>query len=388
MSEVTVLNVAGSVPGVLHLAPLIFEMKNRRGIRPVFVRASRNQDALLYETFFRDIHLPDPDIQVDAVAASPVRQAAAMMQNLEGILLDVEPDAVLLAGSENTDTFAGLAAVKLGFPLVHVDSGIRGGETPEEIDGIVTDSVSDLLFVGERQATANLVREGRPPEKIFFVGNVAIDSMVMNFERIVASTCVERLGLRSKGYAVLTLQHLSTLTGKERAVRLAAALNELQRWVRIIFVPHPRTTARLRQTASLKPFESISNLRRIDPLGYIDFIKLLRDSLFVVTDSGGVEEESTALKIPCLTLSSTTSHPVTVKQGSNRLVGADSRLLVEEAMKIIGGEAAPARHPEKWDGLASKRIVDVLLDWRERFKHLHADVRDRMTWPERPGRVA
>lgn len=388
MSEVVVLNVAGSVPGVVHLAPLIFEMKNRRGIRPIFLRAGRDQDALAYETFFRDFDLPEPDIQLDAGAGSPVRQAGAIMQSLEGILLDVKPDAVLLAGSDNTSTFAGLAAVKLGFPLVQADSGIRGGDMSVDIDGIVTDAVSDLLFVGERQAAANLVREGRPQDKIFFVGNVAIDTMVMNFERIVGSTCVERLGLRPKGYAILTLRHLSTLTDEESAGKLAAAIKELQRWVQIIFAPHPRTTARLQQAAWLKPFESMSNMQCIDPLGYVDWMKLLRDSLFVVTDSGGVEEESTALKIPCLTLSFTTSHPVTVKQGTNRLVGADSRLLAGEAMKIIGGEASPMRHPEKWDGLASKRIVDVLLDWGERFKLLHADIRDRMTWPEQPGRVA
>lgn len=382
MIDLKILNVVGCRPNFVKIAPLMAEMKKRPGITPVLAHTGQHYDTVMSDVFFRDLELPEPNIYLNIGSGSHARQMALMCQAFEGLLLDVNPDLVLVVGDVNSTVSASLTAIKLGFPVAHVEAGLRSfdREMPEEINRVVTDAIADMLFATEKSAVRNLLREGVPREKIFFVGNVMIDTLMMNAPKIAHSNALERFGLVPKSYALVTLHRPSNVDDKEALVQIAEALEELQGHTKIVFPVHPRTVARLERFGIWERLTGLPNIKVIEPLGYIDFTKLMGESLMVLTDSGGVQEESTALGIPCLTVRKNTERPVTITQGTNRLVGNDKKKIVAEGLKIIDGMLIPRRTPEKWDGMAAKRVIDILVKNAEKIKQLHRSVRERDLW--------
>jgi UDP-N-acetylglucosamine 2-epimerase (non-hydrolysing) len=379
MSSLKILNVIGCRPNFIKIAPLMREMKKRAGIEPILVHTGQHYDQAMSDVFFRDLEIPQPDVCLNVGSGSYARQVALILQGLEQVLLDVNPDLVLVVGDVNSTVASALTAIPLGYPVAHVEAGLRSfdREMPEEINRVLTDAVADFLFATERSAVRNLRREGRPPEQIFFVGNVMIDTLVLNADQIARSTILERFSLSPRTYAVVTLHRPSNVDDPRPLERVTKALGRLQRHTRLVFPIHPRTAERLERFGSWRQIASLPNLQVVDPLGYIDFIHLMKQSLFVMTDSGGAQEESTALGVPCLTLRDNTERPVTVTEGTNQLVGTEEEKIVAKGLEIIQGELSRGRIPEKWDGRASERIVSTLLENTEKIKRLYGTVKQR-----------
>jgi UDP-N-acetylglucosamine 2-epimerase (non-hydrolysing) len=384
MNALSILNIVGCRPNFIKIAPLIAEMRKHPEIRPMLLHTGQHHDGALSDVFFRDLDLPEPDIFLNIGSGSHARQTAKIIDAFEGVLLDLNPDLVLVVGDVNSTMACSITAVKLGFPVAHVEAGLRSfdREMPEEINRIVTDSVSDLLFASERSALRNLEREGISRHKVFFAGNVMIDTLMMNAEKIAHSNILTRMELLSRSFALVTLHRPSNVDDEVVLQRIVEALQQLQRSLKVVFPVHPRTAANLRRSEAGRALAGMPNVLLTEPLGYIDFTKLMRESLFVVTDSGGVQEESTALGVPCLTSRDTTERPVTVSQGTNRLVGANTERIVAEATKILNGSITRGRTPDKWDGHASARVVETLLKKKREIKQLYKSVRRRRIWPD------
>ena len=379
MSSLKILAVIGCRPNFIKIAPMMAEIKKHTEVCPFLVHTGQHYDEVMSDVFFRDLEIPQPDICLSVGSVSKPRQVARIIQGLEDVLLDINPDLVLVVGDVNSTLASALTAVTLGYPVAHVEAGLRSfdREMPEEINRVLTDAIADLLFATEGSAVENLLREGRTPEQIFFVGNVMIDTLRMNADKIARSAILQNLNLSPKTYAVLTLHRPSNVDDPSSLARIAGALEELQRHTRLVFPIHPRTAARLDCLASWQQLSSLPNIQAVAPLGYLDFIQLMKESLFVLTDSGGVQEESTALGVPCLTLRENTERPVTITQGTNQLVGTRKETIVAKGLEIINGGIFRGRIPEKWDGRASERIVSVLLQNAGTIKQLYGAVKKR-----------
>ena len=379
MNELRVLTVAGCRPNFVKLGPLLAEMSSHPSIRPLLLHTGQHYDAELSGVFFRDLGLPEPDTFLHVGSGSHAQQTARAMEGIEGALLEHAPDLVLVVGDVNSTLAAALTAVKLGFPVAHVEAGLRSfdREMPEEINRITTDSVSDFLFASERKAVTNLIWEGIPGDKVWFVGNVMVDALYGNLDRIARSDVLERLALSPRGYAALTLHRPDNVGDADAAESIATALDEIQRRIPIVFPVHPRAREELATLGIWSRLLQMPNLLLAEPLGYLDFLKLVKESALVLTDSGGVQEESTVLRVPCLTLRDTTERPATVLEGSNRIVGKDPRAIVEAADEAIAGEWRFRGVPEKWDGRAARRIVQVLLHEEDRIRSLYGGLRRR-----------
>lgn len=284
------------------------------------------------------------------------------MSHFEAVLLEHRPDAVLVVGDVNSTIACGLVAVKLGIKLIHVEARLRSFDRtmPEEINRLLTDSISDLLFCTEQSGVENLKREGVAPDKVFLVGNLMIDTLLKNRERAEASSVLEQLEVKPESYAVLTLHRPSNVDDPAALGRLLTALDHIQKQVPVIFPIHPRTRKNLTASGLLPRLESMAHIKLIDPLGYLDFLKLLSRARLVLTDSGGIQEETTILQVPCLTLRENTERPVTADIGSSYLVGNDPERIVEAFESIINGNARQPQIPPLWDGNAAQRIVSIL----------------------------
>jgi UDP-N-acetylglucosamine 2-epimerase (non-hydrolysing) len=382
MSDLTILAVAGCRPNFVKLAPLLAQMAREPRVRALLLHTGQHYDEALSDVFFRDLGLPRPDKFLQVGSGSHATQTARAMEGMEATLQEHSPDLVLVVGDVNSTLAAALTAVKLGFPVAHVEAGLRSfdREMPEEINRITTDSVSDLLFATERKAVTTLIWEGVPADKVHFVGNVMVDALLANLERISSSDLLERLGLRAHGYAALTLHRPDNVGDAEAAAEIVDALDQIQQRLPIVFPVHPRSRVELRALGIWDRLAALPNLLLVDPLGYLDFLKLVKESVMVLTDSGGVQEESTVLRVPCLTLRESTERPATVLEGSNRIVGRDARAIVEAARDAIDGNWSFGRVPEKWDGLAAERIVAVLMRERDRIRSLYEGLRRRRGW--------
>ena len=384
MSGLNIVNVVGCRPNFIKIAPLMAEMKKHPEIRPTLVHTGQHYDSAMSDVFFRDLDLPHPDIFLNVGSGSHARQTALIIESFEGVLLGLNPDVVVVVGDVNSTVACSVTAIKLGFPVAHVEAGLRSSdrEMPEEINRLLTDSIADLLFASERSAVKNLEREGVARDRIFFVGNVMIDTLLMNAEKIARSSILSETRVTPRAYALVTLHRPSNVDDEHSLMQIAMALEELQSRFTLVFPIHPRTAARFQKSKSWQRLSALPNLKMIKPLGYIDFMKLMRESLFVITDSGGVQEETTALGIPCLTVRDNTERPATITHGTNRLVGNDSARIVDEGTKIINGSIVRGQIPEKWDGQAARRAVEVLLKKQYEIKQLYRSVRKREICPE------
>ena len=363
-----VLNVVGARPNFVKIAPLLHEMAHRPQIEPVLVHTGQHYDARMSDGFFESLAIPAPAVNLEVGSGSHAQQTAEVMKRLEPVLEAVRPDVVLVVGDVNSTMAAALVAVKLGIRVAHVEAGLRSFDRsmPEEINRIVTDGVADDLFATEESAVMNLAREGIPAERVHFTGNVMIDALRLARPLWQASTVFRDLGLDpDRRYGVVTLHRPSNVDDPRRLREIVNALRELGSHLPLIFPVHPRVRTRLaRESVSwLHPGAGVPEQGLIcaEPLGYLDFVALVNRAAVVLTDSGGIQEETTMLAVPCLTLRENTERPVTVTHGTNRVIGVAPRRIVEEGLRALEHPPIPQAPPPLWDGHAAQRIVDVLL---------------------------
>jgi UDP-N-acetylglucosamine 2-epimerase (non-hydrolysing) len=361
---VKLVSVVGARPNFVKIGPLVREMRRHSAISPVLVHTGQHYDEAMSQQFFAELDIPAADHNLEVGSGSHAIQTAEVMRRLEPLLISARPDVVLVVGDVNSTLGAALTAVKLGIPVVHVEAGLRSFDRamPEEINRVLTDAISDLLFVTEEGARRNLVREGIPPRKIHFVGNVMADALLASRPRWRTSSIVDRLGLTGTPFAVLTLHRPANVDDPRVFGDLLGALHEIGRHLPIVFPVHPRVTSRL--AADVAAPGSGRGLICQPPLGYLDFVALMSRARLVLTDSGGIQEETTMLGVPCLTLRDTTERPVTVTHGTNRVIGTCAKTIVREALRTLDDPPRPVAPPPLWDGNAARRIVQILLTER------------------------
>ncbi|HEY4424861.1 MAG TPA: UDP-N-acetylglucosamine 2-epimerase (non-hydrolyzing) [Pyrinomonadaceae bacterium] len=358
-----VINVVGARPNFMKVAPIVAAMKKRpETFLPLVVHTGQHYDAAMSDSFFRDLDLPNPDTHLDVGSGSHAAQTAAVMERFEPVVLQEKPDWVLVVGDVNSTIACALVCVKLGIKVAHVEAGLRSRDRtmPEEINRLLTDQIADLLFTPSQDADENLIAEGIPKERICFVGNVMIDSLQKNLAVARALPTHEQLGIDGD-YALLTLHRPSNVDGRDSFEGILAALEVIAAKLPIIFPVHPRTKKTIAELGLSNHVDAIKNLRLTEPLGYLDFLNLSSRARLVLTDSGGIQEETTALGIPCLTLRENTERPITVEMGTNVIVGTDTSKIIAAANATLNGAAKkPVARPPLWDGHTSERILDAL----------------------------
>jgi UDP-N-acetylglucosamine 2-epimerase (non-hydrolysing) len=358
-----IANIVGARPNLVKIAPLLREMRRHPEIQPVLVHTGQHYDEKLSDIFFRQMEIPEPDVNLEVGSGSHAWQTAEILKKIELVLLEQKPDCVLVVGDVNSTIATALAAAKLGIEIVHVEAGLRSFDRamPEEINRILTDALADYLFVTEEDAVENLLREGRPRERIHFVGNVMIDALRQFLPIAQQSKIGRELSLEDGNgflpFAILTLHRPSNVDSPETLQRLLGAIEQVAYELPVIFPVHPRTQQKLKDIG----LREHPHLRLIAPVGYLDFLCLLSRARLVLTDSGGIQEETTALGVPCLTLRENTERPITVTEGTNQIVGQDPAKILEAARGILSGKTKTGRVPKFWDGHAARRIVEILL---------------------------
>ena len=360
-----VINVVGARPNFMKVAPIVEAMKRReREFAPLLVHTGQHYDEMMSDAFLRDLDLPEPNVYLGVGSGSHAAQTAAVMQKFEPVVLQEKPDWVLVVGDVNSTLACALVCVKLGMKVGHVEAGLRSHDRtmPEEINRLLTDQIADRLFTPSRDADNNLRAEGIPEDRICFVGNVMIDSLLNQLERARSSTIREQLGVADSDYAVLTLHRPSNVDVRETFSRILDALEKIAQRLPIIFPAHPRTRKTIAELGLTDRITGMNGLRLIEPLGYLDFLRLFSGARVVLTDSGGLQEETTALGIPCLTLRESTERPITVELGTNIVVGTDPQKISTAALAALDRPRAdnPPRVPPLWDGHAADRILDAL----------------------------
>ncbi|MEZ6037803.1 MAG: UDP-N-acetylglucosamine 2-epimerase (non-hydrolyzing) [Planctomycetota bacterium] len=354
-----VLSVVGARPNFMKVAPLLRALE-ARGHRSTLVHTGQHYDANMSDAFFRDLQLPAPDHHLGVGSGSHSAQTAAVMVAFEPVLAAAQPDVVVVVGDVNSTLACALVCSKQLVPVAHVEAGLRSRDRsmPEEINRLVTDCVADVLLTPSPDADDNLRAEGVPAERVFQVGNIMIDSLVHGLERARRSDVLTRLGVAAGGYGLVTLHRPSNVDDPAVLAGILAALRDVAKRVPLVFPCHPRTRARLPASFGVDDGVSV-----IEPLGYLDFMALVAGSRIVLTDSGGLQEETTWHRIPCVTLRTSTERPITLTQGSNVLAGVEPRRIRELAFALLDAPRGAHPTPALWDGQTAPRIVDVLERW-------------------------
>lgn len=358
-----IINIVGARPNLPKIAPLMREMLRHAEMDPILVHTGQHYDAGLSDIFFRQMGIPTPHVNLEVGSGSHAAQTAEVLKRVEPVLLERQPDLVLVVGDVNSTIAVSLAAVKLGIAVAHVEAGLRSFDRsmPEEINRILTDALADYLFVTEADAIDHLLKEGRPRECIYLVGNVMIDSLRHFLPVAQQSRIGDDLGLKNGAgwgrFGVLTLHRPSNVDSTDKLADLLGGIDSIASRVPVVFPVHPRTQQRLSQAG----IKTHPQFKLIPPIGYLDFLCLLSKATLVLTDSGGIQEETTALGVPCLTLRENTERPITISEGTNQLIGTDPAKIVAAAQAILSGNAKPGRIPPLWDGHAAERIVEILL---------------------------
>jgi len=349
-----ILHVVGARPNFMKLAPVFRALRNYSGISQVLVHTGQHYDFNMSDVFFRQLAIPAPDVNLAAGAGSHARQTAEIMLRLEPVVAGHRPDLVLVYGDVNSTAAAALVCAKMGIAVGHVEAGLRSFDRamPEEINRLVTDQLADLLFTPSADGDANLLREGIPPERTYRVGNVMIDSLI----RLLPSAQQPPNGFPGR-YSLVTLHRPSNVDNSAALRSILESLQEIDRHLAVVFPVHPRTRQRIAEFGL-----RVDRLHLLDPLPYIEFLAVLRRATLVITDSGGIQEETTYLGIPCLTARDNTERPVTVSMGTNILVGQDARRLQKEVEKILAGQGKQGIVPPLWDGHAGERIGGIVAE--------------------------
>ncbi len=358
-----ILNVVGARPNFMKIAPIQRHMQKQNPLfEPILIHTGQHYDEQMSKLFFEDLQLPKPDVYLGVGSGSHATQTAKIMMEFEKVCLDTKPDLVLVVGDVNSTAACSLVASKLWIPVAHVEAGLRSFDRkmPEEINRLVTDALADFLFTTEKSGSDNLIKEGIGESKIHFVGNVMIDSLTFFQEKSKDSNILAKLQLEPQNYALVTLHRPSNVDDPENFQKILDAFEVIQKDIPIIFPIHPRTEKNIKKFGMEDKVEKLHNLRLLPPIGYLDFMQLSHNCKFIMTDSGGIQEETTFLKIPCLTLRENTERPVTATIGTNEVVGTDTQKIISNAQKILAGDWKKGEIPPLWDGKAGERIVEVL----------------------------
>jgi UDP-N-acetylglucosamine 2-epimerase (non-hydrolysing) len=378
MKQIKVVIAVGARPNFMKSAPLLNEFEKYPVFKPFLVHTGQHYDRSMSASFFEELNLPEPDIYLGVGSGTHAEQTGKIMLRVEKVLLEAKPDLVVVVGDVNSTVACALVASKLGIPVAHVEAGLRSFDRsmPEEINRLLTDQISDLLFTTCEDANQNLRREGIPESRIFFVGNVMIDSLMSHMEVAKKSSVLQKLSLRKgdslREYVALTMHRPSNVDNRIVLRGILNVLLDFSRKIPVIFPTHPRTLKRMREfklnkmvryTRSLSSVHLNNpdhNMIVIPPLGYLDFLSLMSQAALVLTDSGGIQEETTILGIPCLTLRNNTERPITVKEGTNKVIGNDPKIIKKAIREALEGRVLQRKRPKLWDGKAAARIVKVL----------------------------
>jgi UDP-N-acetylglucosamine 2-epimerase (non-hydrolysing) len=354
------LHVVGTRPNFVKMAPVIAALRRRLpDARHAIVHTGQHYDRMMSEVFLEELGVPEPDHMLGVGSGSHAVQTARVIERIEPVLAAESPELVIVPGDVNSTLAAALAAAQAGIPLAHVESGLRSFDRtmPEEINRTITDQVSDLLFLHSDEAVANLRAEGVADERMHMVGNTMIDTLVALEPRFRAVGAAERLGLEPGGYLLVTL-HRPTLVDGPLLATAMERLAEIARELPVVFPVHPRTRNNLDRVGAQYP-----DVMLIDPVGYLDFLSLETDARAVLTDSGGIQEETTYLGVPCFTLRANTERPVTVRAGTNTVLGLDPERIAEIPALLRGGAGSDGKRPELWDGRAGERVAGIVASW-------------------------
>jgi len=360
-----VVGISGARPNFMKLDPVLRAL-DAAGSRfsSFLVHTGQHYDEAMSQVFFRDLGMRPPDIDLGVGSGSHAEQTAGVMVRVEPVLLEQRPDLVIVVGDVNSTIAVALTAAKLHIPVAHVEAGLRSGDRrmPEEINRLLTDSIADELFTPSADGDENLLREGIPAERIHLVGNVMIDSLERCLPLTDRCDIQTRLKLDGRPYALLTLHRPSNVDDREALTGIVEAIDTIRGSIEVVFPVHPRTQAQLERFGLQERLESMQGVHRIAPVGYIEFLALQRRARMVLTDSGGIQEETTVLGVPCLTLRPNTERPITVTQGTNRITGSNRQAIVAAAEDVLASEHPQPRRPDLWDGHAAQRIVEVLSE--------------------------
>jgi UDP-N-acetylglucosamine 2-epimerase (non-hydrolysing) len=361
-----IVHVVGARPNYMKIAPVMKAIARAGFAEQRLVHTGQHYDFAMSDVFFTDLGMPVPDVHLGVGSGSHAEQTARVMIGFEKVIEQERPDLVVVAGDVNSTMAVAIDCAKAQVPCAHLEAGLRSFDLsmPEEVNRIVTDRLCQILLTPSKDGDENLRREGTPEGRIFRVGNVMIDTLLEHLPRARGTDVVERMGLSPGQYAVLTLHRPSNVDDRSVLDGLLDAIEEIQRVVPVLFPVHPRTRQRIADHGFEARVASMKGLVLVDPLGYLDFLGLTSQSKLILTDSGGLQEESTALGIPCLTFRENTERPVTVTDGTNTVVGCDPRRIVSEARAALEGRGKAGRVPELWDGRASERVAAVIRDWQ------------------------
>ena len=356
-----VILFVGARPNFIKIAPIHAELK-RRGISQILLHTGQHYDENMSKVFFDDLGMPQPDIYLGIGSGSHATQTAKVMVEFEKVCNEHNPSMVIVVGDVNSTVACSMVCAKEWIPCAHVEAGLRSfdREMPEEINRLITDAIADYLLTPSPDGDENLRNEGVSEERIKRVGNVMIDSLFNNLERSKNSTIHSDLNIEKGNYGVLTLHRPSNVDEKDAFTGIISALEEIGSRIPLVFPLHPRTKNRAEQFGLTTRLESIPNIVLTGPAGYLDFVALMAESKLVLTDSGGLQEETTALGIPCLTLRENTERPITVTEGTNTIVGNDPQVIIDAANEILENGGKAGRIPELWDGKTAERIADII----------------------------
>jgi len=354
--------VVGARPNFMKIAPLLEAMAEYPNMVPLLVHTGQHYDYEMSQVFFEELEIPEPDVYLRVGSGSHAIQTGKIMIAFEEVVIEHKPDIILVVGDVNSTLACTLVGAKLCIPVAHVEAGVRSFDRtmPEEINRVLTDAVSDYLFTPIAEGNENLRKEGVAADKIFLVGDIMIDTLLKYRDRASSHEILNELGLEKRSYALMTLHRPSNVDVEANLVNILNAVEEVQREIKIVFSMHPRTRARIEEFGLGDMVSSMENLVIVDPLGYLRFMGLMVNSTFVLTDSGGMQTETTVLNIPCLTMRENTERPETLERGTNTLVGSNAHLIVDLSNRILDGNGKPGAYPELWDGHTAKRIVEVL----------------------------
>ena len=345
----------------MKVAPIHRAIGQRGTLRQVLVHTGQHYDVKMSDVFFTDLAMAAPDVHLGVGSGSHAEQTAKVMVELEKLFLKDRPDLVSVVGDVNSTLAATLVAAKGSIPVAHVEAGLRSFDRtmPEEVNRLVVDRLADFLLTPSEDANKNLRQEATDESRIFFVGNVMIDSLLASREKALALPTLKDLGLTPRGYAVCTLHRPANVDDPKVLAGLIGALGHVSRSLPVIFPVHPRTRKMIAESGLLKLLGELPNFKLVEPMGYLEFLALTSQAKLVLTDSGGLQEESTALSVPCLTLRENTERPVTVTEGTNLIVGTSPEAIMREADRVLRGEGKQGRIPELWDGHTAERIASL-----------------------------
>lgn len=353
--------VVGARPNFMKIAPLLETISKYPKLDPLLVHTGQHYDYEMSQIFFDELDIPKPDIHLNVGSGTHAVQTGKIMAAFEEVVNEHKPDLILVVGDVNSTLACTLVGAKLWIPVAHVEAGIRSFDRtmPEEINRVLTDAISDYLFTPVEHANENLRNEGIPEDKIYLVGDIMIDTLMKYKDQASSNEIIDELGLSRNSYALMTLHRPSNVDNNANFLKILNAIEEIQKKIKIVFSMHPRTKARIEQFGLNDMIAGMKNLVIVEPLGYLKFMGLMANSKFVLSDSGGMQTETTVLGIPCLTMRENTERPETLDKGTNTLVGNDPQAIIVESNKILDGNGKSGTYPELWDGHTSERVISV-----------------------------